>query len=219
MRAIAQYMGMKRADLALALLLLYALLAFGVRMAIQLRRTGSSGFNGLRGASGFAARLGGLLLVLAALLCSLGPLLQLQGAIGPVRDLDGELAGIAGAALSVVGVVCTVLAQLAMGDAWRIGVDPAESTELVTDGPFAMVRNPIYGAMIPAFAGIALLAPNVLSLGGAVLLMLALEVHTRLIEEPYLLRVHGDRYRAYAARVGRFFPAIGRLRLEAGSRS
>jgi protein-S-isoprenylcysteine O-methyltransferase Ste14 len=30
-------------------------------------------------------------------------------------------------------------------------------------------------------------------------------------EEPYLLRVHGDAYRCYAARAGRFVPGIGRL--------
>jgi protein-S-isoprenylcysteine O-methyltransferase Ste14 len=219
MRAIAQYMGMESAAIALVLLVIYGLLAFGMRMVVQVRRTGSSGFNGLRGASGLIERIGGLLLVLAVTLCLLGPLLQTLGAVGPVRALNGELAAVAGVALSASGVVLTVVAQFAMGDAWRIGVDPTERTALVTSGPFALVRNPIYGAMIPAFAGIALLAPNVLTLTGAVLLVVALELHTRLIEEPYLLRVHGDRYGAYAARVGRFFPAIGRLRVDVGSRS
>jgi protein-S-isoprenylcysteine O-methyltransferase Ste14 len=219
MRAIAQYMGMERAAIALALLVIYGLLAFGMRMIVQVRRTGSSGFNGLSRASGLIERIGGLLLVLAVALCLLGSLLQTVGALGPVRALDGELAAIVGVALSASGVVLTVVAQFAMGDAWRIGVDPAERTELVTGGPFALVRNPIYGAMIPAFAGIVLLAPNVLTLTGGILLIVALELHTRLIEEPYLLRVHGDRYCAYAARVGRFLPAIGRLRVDVGSRS
>jgi protein-S-isoprenylcysteine O-methyltransferase Ste14 len=40
----------------------------------------------------------------------------------------------------------------------------------------------------------------------------ALELHVRLIEEPYLQRVHGAQYATYAARVGRFIPGIGRLR-------
>jgi hypothetical protein len=66
--------------------------------------------------------------------------------------------------------------------------------------------------MIPAFTGIALLAPSILAITGAGLLMVALELHVRLIEEPYLLRVHGEQYAAYGARVGRFVPAIGRLR-------
>ena len=41
--------------------------------------------------------------------------------------------------------------------------------------------------------------------------MIALEIQVRLVEEPYLLRQHGDAYRNYAARVGRFVPGLGRL--------
>jgi protein-S-isoprenylcysteine O-methyltransferase Ste14 len=38
-----------------------------------------------------------------------------------------------------------------------------------------------------------------------------LEIQVRLVEEPYLIRVHGDAYRTYAARTGRFVPGVGRL--------
>jgi protein-S-isoprenylcysteine O-methyltransferase Ste14 len=93
-----------------------------------------------------------------------------------------------------------------------VDLDPAERTELVVHGPFSLVRNPIFAAMIPSFMGIALLAPNPVTLTGAILLMLALELQTRLIEEPYLAGVHGEQYAVYAARVGRFLPRIGRLR-------
>jgi len=205
-------MGMTSPAVALFLLSIYGLLAFGVRMAVQLRRTGSAGFNGLGGASGSAERAGGLLLATAALLCVIGLALQLSRTLDPLPALDGEIASVTGFVLALLGIAATVAAQFAMGDAWRIGVDPEEQTELVTDGPFALVRNPIYGAMIPAFIGIALLAPNILTISGAILLVAALELHTRLIEEPYLNRIHGQRYADYASRVGRFLPAIGRLR-------
>ena len=33
-----------------------------------------------------------------------------------------------------------------------------------------------------------------------------------LVEEPYLLRMHGAAYRGYAEGTGRFVPGIGRLR-------
>lgn len=115
--------------------------------------------------------------------------------------------------LASLGIATTSVAQFAMGDAWRIGVDPAERTELVTDGPFSLVRNPIFAAMIPSFTGIALLVSNAATIAGAALLMVAVELQTRLIEEPYLSRVHGEQYTIYAARVGRFLPGIGRLRL------
>jgi protein-S-isoprenylcysteine O-methyltransferase Ste14 len=198
--------------LALSFLAVYGLLAVGVRMVVHIRRTGSTGFKGLRGASG-SARAGGLLLVSAVMLCSVGPVLQLAGVLQPLAVLDGGTGNIFGIVLACLGIAMTVLAQFAMGDAWRVGVDMSERTKLVTNGPFSFARNPVYAAMIPAFAGISLLAPNVLTIAGAILLTVALELHVRLIEEPYLLRVHGERYAAYAARVGRFLPGIGRLRL------
>jgi len=197
--------------LGLALLALYGLLAFGVRMVVQVRRTGSTGFKGLRGASGLE-RMGGLLFALAVVLCIAGPVLQLANALSSVQALDGTGAGILGVVLASLGIAITLVAQFAMGDAWRIGVDPSERTELVTHGPFSLVRNPIFAAMIPAFTGVALLAPNAVTIAGAILLMVALELQTRLIEEPYLFRVHGERYAVYAARAGRFLPGVGRLR-------
>jgi protein-S-isoprenylcysteine O-methyltransferase Ste14 len=152
--------------LALILLALYGFLAFGVRMLVQVRRTGSTGFNGLGGASGSLERIGGLLFATSAVLCTAGPALQLAGALGPVGALAGDATDIAGIVLAVVGIVGTVVAQLAMGDAWRIGVDSSERTELVAHGPFSIVRNPIYAAMIPSFAGVALLAVNVVTITG-----------------------------------------------------
>jgi protein-S-isoprenylcysteine O-methyltransferase Ste14 len=200
--------------LGLALLALYGFLAFGVRMVVQVCRTGSTGFKGLRGASGSVERIGGSLFAIAIGLCVAGPALQLADALNAVQALDGDVANILGAVLASLGIVVTAVAQFAMGDAWRIGVDPSECTELVTHGPFSVARNPIFAAMIPSFTGIALLAPNAVTIAGAILLMVALELQTRLVEEPYLLAVHGKQYAIYAIQVGRFLPGIGCLRLK-----
>lgn len=110
----------------------------------------------------------------------------------------------------MLGGIGTVVAQLAMGDSWRIGVDTSERTELVTGGPFEIVRNPIFTAMLAAALGLTLLVPNVLALVGFVALLIGLELHVRLVAEPYLLRTHGGRYRRYAGRTGRFMPGLGR---------
>jgi protein-S-isoprenylcysteine O-methyltransferase Ste14 len=105
----------------------------------------------------------------------------------------------------------TVIAQFAMAESWRIGVDPNERTPLVTTGVFAMVRNPIFTAMLVTATGLTLTIPNVVSVIGLVVLIAALEVQVRLVEEPYLVVTHGTDYRRYAQRVGRFAPTIGRL--------
>ena len=99
-----------------------------------------------------------------------------------------------------------------MGRSWRIGVDPGERTELVTAGPFALVRNPIFAAMLPTALGLTLLVPSWVALAGLAGLIAALELQVRVVEEPYLLQVHGDAYATYAARVGRFVPGVGQLR-------
>ena len=113
--------------------------------------------------------------------------------------------------LAVVGIVGTLAVQLQMGSSWRIGVDDSERTELVTSGTFALVRNPIFTVMAIAGAGLAVMTPNVVALAGFLVLLLALQLQVRVVEEPYLLRAHGQTYSAYAARTGRFLPGLGRL--------
>lgn len=123
--------------------------------------------------------------------------------------LDTAGVAVAGVALGVCGVTLTLVAQVAMGDSWRIGVDPAARTQLVTGGVFGSVRNPIFTAMVIATAGLVLLVPNLVSLATFVVLVGALEVQVRLVEEPYLRAIHGPVYDTYLATVGRFLPRIG----------
>jgi protein-S-isoprenylcysteine O-methyltransferase Ste14 len=140
------------------------------------------------------------------------PVLDLLGVMETVAFLGALPFRILGFALFGLGLVGTLIAQLAMGDSWRIGVDESERTELVTAGPFAVVRNPIFAAMVPTTLGLTLLVPNVVALAAFLALLAALELQVRLVEEPYLMRAHGERYLAYASRVGRFVPGVGKLK-------
>ena len=72
----------------------------------------------------------------------------------------------AGLVLASTGVVGTFAAQLDMGASWRVGVDPAEQTALVTAGLFRWVRNPIFTAMLATAAGLTALAPTVVGAAG-----------------------------------------------------
>ena len=200
--------------MAVAALVLYALwfvLAFGLRTAIQLRRTGDSGMRWPPGRVGSAEWLAGVGFGLALLVGVAAPIAEIAG-VDPLDVLDAPWLRWTGAVVAVVGVGLTVAAQLSMGDSWRIGVDETETTSLVTGGPFAMARNPIFSAMIVTAAGLVAMVPNVLAVAGLVALAVALEVQVRLVEEPYLRRTHGNAYREYASRVGRFAPFLGRTR-------
>ena len=116
-----------------------------------------------------------------------------------------------GIVLVATGAFLTLVGQAAMGASWRGDVDPDARTDLVTDGPFRYVRNPIMAGILISVAGLALVTANLLSVAMLVCLWTAIEIQIRLVEEPYLLRVHGTAYRTYAARVGRLVPGVGRL--------
>lgn len=197
---------------ALVLYLIFAALGFGWRSWTQYRSTGSTGFRGIDGRPGSLPWLAGVGFIVAILAAPAAPLLQLVGLLTPVAPLTARPIQMAGILLAIVGIVATLYAQCDMGESWRIGVDASETTTLVHHGVFGIVRNPIFTAMIVFAAGIALMAPNVLALAAFVLLVAAIELQVRVVEEPYLARTHGRAYQDYCATVGRFLPGFGRAR-------
>jgi protein-S-isoprenylcysteine O-methyltransferase Ste14 len=200
--------------MAAAALVLYGVsltITFGLRVALQLRRTGSTGLHGLPPGAGPLEWVAGGMFIAGLLMGGLAPLLALLGILEPIPALDGAVGNGIGLVLAISGIALTFGAQLAMGDSWRVGVDPEERTALVTDGPFSLVRNPIYSAMLPTVFGLVLMVPSAVAIAAFVTLFVALEMQVRLVEEPYLLRTHGDEYAVYAARVGRFVPGVGSI--------
>ena len=195
---------------ALGLYVVGLVVAFGVRAVLHRRATGNSGFRGVSGRPGSSAWWGGVLFPVSLLLGLVGLASAALGVgPGPVWPPDQVVPAV-GLVIAVVGLVVTVQAQGTMGSSWRIGVDAAEQTPLVVDGPFRRVRNPIFTGMTAVSAGVSLMAPTVLTAAALVCLVVAVEIQVRVVEEPYLAGVHGDAYAAYTARAGRFLPGIGR---------
>lgn len=193
---------------ALVLYVLALVVLFGVRSWMQLRRTGSTGFRGISGTPANPEWWGGVLFVVAMVLGLAGPAL----AVADVTPVDPPAALQAtGLVLALAGFAATLAAQTGMGASWRIGVDSAERTALVTTGVFQLARNPIFTAMVAAQAGIVLMVPTWVSVAALAALVAAVQLQVRTAEEPYLLAIHGDTYAVYAARTGRFVPGIGRL--------
>ena len=106
-----------------------------------------------------------------------------------------------------LGIVVIITAQAQMGRAWRIGIDE-KPTSLVTTGLYARVRNPIYLGVILVGLGLAALTPSPWTIASALAYAIMIRVQVA-FEESHLLALHGDAYRAYLARVGRFIPKIG----------
>lgn len=194
---------MSRPVSAILLLVLFYAIAFGLRTWQHVRATGSTGFRGISGRPGSVEWLGGVLFALGIALSLAAGVGEAFGWLRPLWQPSSW-----GAAVIMIGIAMTYAAQVSMGDAWRIGVREDERTQLVMDGPFAVVRNPIFSCMLVTAGGFVLLLPNALSVASLVCLLAAVELQVRFVEEPYLLRAHGQRYRDYMARVGRFVPSL-----------
>jgi len=98
--------------------------------------------------------------------------------------------------------------QAALGTEWSPQLQLRGEHRLVTTGPYARVRHPLYTAMFGWGLGVALLTANwvFLAIAAAVIGGTLARLPR---EEQMLVDEFGDEYRAYVRRTGRFFPRVG----------
>jgi protein-S-isoprenylcysteine O-methyltransferase Ste14 len=145
---------------------------------------------------------GVLLVVLAAAGWSLGPDWS-----GPLR-LAGAIVGVA---LITGGFVLAFRGAVDLGGALTPLPRPRADAELVETGVYAFVRHPIYGGLILAGFGWAILQASVVAVALAAVLAGFLLVKSRR-EEAWLTQ-RFPAYTAYRARTRRFIPWPGRSRV------
>ena len=87
----------------------------------------------------------------------------------------------------------------------RTGLLPGqETTDLITSGPFAVSRNPLYVGLAVLHAGVALVASSVWALLLLPVSVAALEWGAIRPEERLMRETFGERYEAYERRVRRW---------------
>jgi len=120
--------------------------------------------------------------------------------------LRGDSIGWLGGGLVTVGLALHAWSNMTLARGER--ASGRGGVKLVTDGPYAFVRNPLYLAGIPLLLGTCWLYSAVTGpdlLGGLVLLAF---FHLRVVrgEEPALRRRFGQSYDEYCRRVPRWLP-------------
>ena len=119
----------------------------------------------------------------------------------------GEIA--LAAAAVVVTVASGVFALRAihtLGKQWTYQARITTDHELVTSGPYRLVRNPIYLGLFGLLIGVGLVLSRWWALAAGIVLFL-IGNHIRIRSEERLLRAaFGGRFDDYAARVPAFFP-------------
>jgi protein-S-isoprenylcysteine O-methyltransferase Ste14 len=110
------------------------------------------------------------------------------------------------AALTVIGTGLAIWARVFLGRNWSPRPAVKEQHELVTTGPYAYVRHPIYSGMLLAILGTALTG-TVFGIG--VLVFASIIFFSRIgKEETIMLELFPNEYPVYQARTKRLVPFV-----------
>jgi len=112
-----------------------------------------------------------------------------------------------GAVLVAAGLLFTVWARVHLGSNWSGIVTVKRDHELVTSGPYAIVRHPIYTGLVLAFVGSAITLGEMRGLLAVAIVVASLWRKLRL-EERWMAEQFGDDYERYRDRVRALVPFV-----------
>ncbi len=112
-----------------------------------------------------------------------------------------------GVALNALGLLFAVAARHHIGRNWSGTVTLKQDHELITTGPYALVRHPIYTGILIGFLGTAIALGELRGLIATLLIAVALWAKLRL-EEQWMRQQFGPAYSAYAARTAALIPFL-----------
>jgi protein-S-isoprenylcysteine O-methyltransferase Ste14 len=111
-------------------------------------------------------------------------------------------------AIVVAAVWFCYAAAIALGKQWALVARVIEGHELISTGPYAIVRNPIYLAMLGMYVASALAVTRwPAALIGLIVFLAGTAIRIR-AEENLLRGAFGARFSDYARRVPAFFPRL-----------
>ena len=112
-----------------------------------------------------------------------------------------------GAAVTAGGLLFSVWARRQLGRNWSRAVTVKQDHELITTGPYALVRHPIYTGLLLGFLGSAVAVGQWRGLLAVALVFLALLSKLRL-EEQWMRAHFGEPYETYSSRVSALVPYL-----------
>ena len=112
-----------------------------------------------------------------------------------------------GILLMLLGCGFAVWARVTLGSNWSGTVTVKENHTLITRGPYAWVRHPIYTGILLALLGTAVVLGTFLSTLEVAVVALALWLKLR-TEEQFMLETFGEQYTAYRQRVKALIPHV-----------
>jgi protein-S-isoprenylcysteine O-methyltransferase Ste14 len=114
---------------------------------------------------------------------------------------------VTGTVFAIIGVAFAIWSRQSLRHNWSGEVAIMEGQQFMRNGPYAIVRHPIYAGMLLALLGTALVSSTVGSLLGFVLAILSLWQKAS-IEEQFLIVEFGEQYANYQRDVKFLIPFI-----------
>jgi protein-S-isoprenylcysteine O-methyltransferase Ste14 len=117
------------------------------------------------------------------------------------------ITGAVGLFVVLIGVSFAIWARLQLGGNWSAAVSVKEGHTLIRQGPYTIVRHPIYSGLLLSLLGVAVIAGQVRGLLGVGVFFLALWLKSSM-EERFMLEEFGAEYRSYQQRVKALVPYL-----------
>ena len=112
-----------------------------------------------------------------------------------------------GAAITIAGLLFAVWARQYLGRNWSSSVTIKQGHELITTGPYAVVRHPIYTGILTGFFGMAIAMSQVRGFIVPALFFLAFWLKFRR-EEQFMRSQFGEVYTTYAHHTSALVPYL-----------
>jgi protein-S-isoprenylcysteine O-methyltransferase Ste14 len=112
-----------------------------------------------------------------------------------------------GAAVTVGGLLFAVWARVHLASNWSSSVTIKEGHELITSGPYTLVRHPIYTGILTGFLGNAIALAQVRGFVGLAIMFVVFWAKFRK-EEEFMRSQFGETYAAYAHHTAALVPYL-----------
>lgn len=112
-----------------------------------------------------------------------------------------------GAAVTVVGLLFAIWARQHLASNWSSSVTIKQDHELITSGPYALARHPIYTGILTGFLGTAIALSQVRGFIALVLLFVILWAKLRM-EEQWMRSQFGETYATYSQKTAALVPYV-----------
>ncbi|MCH1472909.1 MAG: isoprenylcysteine carboxylmethyltransferase family protein [Bacteroidia bacterium] len=184
----------------------YSLLVFVLRSFLLWKKTKVNPltFNKGDDAHGYNGKVFGIISIIELIVVSIYAFIpNWHKFLLPFWYLENDTLVYIGWALLILSLLFVWFAQSNMRESWRIGIDEENKTELVTNGFFAISRNPIFLGIMIANIGLFLVLPNAFTL--LIIALSTVSINTQIrLEEEFLVKEFGEKYTEYKQSVNRW---------------